>query len=65
MKIGQQIRNLSLNKNIFNWLQISEDDIDDRNEIYNIIEEKIIGENTNLPADDDSSKYYLKELSKY
>ena len=30
-----------------------------------IIEEKIIGENTNLPADDDSSKYYLKELSKY
>ena len=41
IQIGQQIRNLSLNKNIFNWLQISEDDIDDRNEIYNIIEEKI------------------------
>ena len=30
-----------------------------------IIEEQLIGENTNLPAADDSSKYYLKELSKY
>lgn len=30
-----------------------------------VIEEQLIGENTNLPAAEDSSKYYLKELSKY